>query len=172
MISFIRKVYTANMSQYEAILHEALHAPTSDERNTALRSLGRAKDPELIKRTLALSLSDNVKGQDIYLPLSSLRTHPEGIIELWSWVQENWAELEKRLPPSLSMLSSVVSIATSSFTHREHIDEIQKFFAEKSTKGFDKALAQSCDAIRAKAAWIERDSEDVKTWLKEHGYLQ
>ncbi|KAH7131928.1 peptidase family M1-domain-containing protein [Dendryphion nanum] len=158
--------------EYDAILEQALHAPTSDERNTALRSLGRAKDPELIKRTLAMALSDDVKGQDIYLPLSSLRTHPEGIEVLWSWVQENWTELEKRLPPSLSMLSSVVSIATSSFTHREHIEDIQKFFEDKSTKGFDKALAQSCDAIRAKAAWIERDSEDVKTWLQEHGYLQ
>jgi aminopeptidase 2 len=86
-------------------------------------------------------------------------------------MKENWAELERRLPPSLSMLSSVVSMGTSSFTRREHVKDIQDFFADKSTKGFDKALAQSCDAISAKAAWIERDSEDVKDWLKKHGYL-
>ncbi|KAF2015914.1 hypothetical protein BU24DRAFT_433217 [Aaosphaeria arxii CBS 175.79] len=158
--------------EYEVILHEALHANTSDERNSALRSLGRAKDPELIQRTLALSISEDVKGQDIYLPISALRTHPEGINALWKWVKDNWEELERRLPPSLSMLSSVVSITTSSFTHQEHIDDIQKFFSTKSTKGFDKALAQSCDAISAKAAWIKRDSEDVKAWLKKHGYLQ
>ncbi|KAF2790722.1 hypothetical protein K505DRAFT_327375 [Melanomma pulvis-pyrius CBS 109.77] len=158
--------------EYETILEESRNAKTSDERNTALRSLGRAKDPELIQRTLALSLSPEVKGQDIYLPISALRTHPEGINALWKWVKDNWAELEKRLPPSLSMLSSVVSITTSSFTHREQIKDIESFFADKSTKGFDKALAQSCDAITAKAAWIERDSEDVKAWLKEHGYLK
>ncbi|KAF2474722.1 uncharacterized protein BDR25DRAFT_311156 [Lindgomyces ingoldianus] len=158
--------------EYDAILYQALNAQTSDERNTALRSLGRAKSPELIQRTLALSLSEDVKGQDIYLPISALRTHPAGIIALWKWVKDNWAELEKRLPPSLSMLSSVVSITTSSFTHRDQIADIEAFFAKKSTKGFDKALAQSCDAISAKAAWIERDSEDVKTWLKERGYLQ
>lgn len=137
-----------------------------------MRALGRAKSPELIQRTLALSLSDDVKAQDIYLPISALRTHPEGIQALWSWVKNNWSELEKRLPPSLSMLSSVVSITTSSFTKREHIKDIESFFAEKSTKGFDKALAQSIDAISAKAAWIERDSGDVKTWLKENKYLQ
>ncbi|ORY09285.1 peptidase family M1-domain-containing protein [Clohesyomyces aquaticus] len=158
--------------EYEVILNQALHAKTSDERNTAFRSLGRAKSPELIQRTLALSLSDDVKGQDIYLPISALRTHPAGINALWTWVKDNWAELEKRLPPSLSMLSSVVSITTSSFTHRDQIADIEAFFSKKSTKGFDKALAQSCDAISAKAAWIERDSEDVKSWLKEHGYLQ
>ncbi|KAF2178505.1 hypothetical protein K469DRAFT_695310 [Zopfia rhizophila CBS 207.26] len=158
--------------EYEVVLDQALHAKTSDERNTALRALGRAKSPELIQRTLALSLSDDVKGQDIYLPISALRTHPEGIDALWNWVKENWGELERRLPPSLSMLSSVVSITTSSFTHDEQRKAIEDFFAKKSTKGFDKALAQSCDAIRAKAAWIKRDSEDVKDWLKDHGYLQ
>lgn len=136
-----------------------------------MRALGRSKSPELIQRSLALSISKDIKAQDIYLPLSALRSHPEGCNALWSWVKENWEELEKRLPPSLSMLSSVVSITTSSFTHREHIEDIKAFFATKSTKGFDMSLSQSLDAISAKATWIERDSEDVKTWLKEHKYL-
>jgi aminopeptidase 2 len=160
------------MLQYDIVVNAAENAKTSDERNTALRALGRAKSPELIQRTLAYSISEHVKGQDIYLPISALRTHKEGIEALWTWVKDNWAELERRLPPSLSMLSSVVSICTSSFTHREHIKDIEDFFANKSTKGFDKSLAQSCDAISAKAAWIERDSQDVKAWLQEHGYLQ
>lgn len=105
------------------------------------------------------------------MPISSLRTHPEGIRALWTWVKDNWKDLEKRLPPSLSMLSSVVSITTSSFTKQDHVNDIKAFFADKSTKGFDKALAQSIDAISAKAAWIERDSNDVKAWLKENKYL-
>jgi aminopeptidase 2 len=157
--------------EYDAVLHQALNANTSDERNTAMRSLGRAKSPELIQRTLALSLSEDVKAQDIHLPISSLRTHPEGVKALWAWVKDNWTELEKRLPPSLTMLGSVISIATSSFTRQEHIQDIEAFFKERSTKGFDKALAQSIDAITAKAAWIERDSQDVKSWLKENQYL-
>jgi aminopeptidase 2 len=126
------------MLQYDIVVNAAENAKTSDERNTALRALGRAKSPELIQRTLAYSISEHVKGQDIYLPISALRTHKEGIEALWTWVKDNWAELERRLPPSLSMLSSVVSICTSSFTHREHIKDIEDFFANKSTKGFDK----------------------------------
>jgi aminopeptidase 2 len=72
----------------------------------------------------------------------------------------------------LSMLSSVVSIATSTFTHREHIKDIESFFATKSTKGFDMSLSQSIESIGAKASWVERDSGDVKQWLQEHKYLQ
>ena len=152
-------------------MNESINAATSDERNSALRSLGRAKLPDLVQRTLDFALSKDVKGQDIYLPITALRAHPEGCKALWKWVKDNWEELERRLPPSLSMLSSVVSITTSSFTHREHIEDIKAFFKSKSTKGFDMSLSQSLDAISAKAAWLERDSEDVKTWLRENKYL-
>ncbi|KAF1815182.1 hypothetical protein P152DRAFT_456232 [Eremomyces bilateralis CBS 781.70] len=156
--------------EYQAILQEARTAKTSDERNTALMSLGRAKDPELIKRTLSLPLGGDVKEQDIYLPLSGLRTHRAGVEAMWAWMQENWDELKKRLPPGLTMLSSVVTICTSGFTHSEHMDSLRAFFEARSTKGFDQSLAQSLDAIRAKQNWIERDSEDVKAWLTKRGY--
>jgi len=152
-------------------VNEFLNAKTADERNSALRSLGRAKSPELIQRTLDFAFSKDVKGQDIYLPIQGLRGHQDGCYALWNWVKDNWTELEKRLPPSLSMLSNVVAIGTSSFTHKEHIKDIEAFFKDKSTKGFDMSLSQSIDSISAKSAWLERDGEDVTGWLKEHKYL-
>ncbi|QDS67523.1 hypothetical protein FKW77_002279 [Venturia effusa] len=157
---------------YNTILNEYRTAKTSDERNTALRAIGRAKDPELIKRTLSLPLSEEVKGQDIYLPLSGLRSHAKGVSALWDWMKENWDALEKKLPPGLTMLGSVVSICTSGFTHTDHIAQIKEFFDKKSTKGFDQSLAQSLDSIKAKSQWIERDREDVKSWLQSNGYLK
>lgn len=157
-------------AEYDAILNEFRTAKTADERNTALRSLGRAKDPELIKQTLALALSDEVRSQDIYMPLGGLRTHKDGIIALWEALQANWDELTKRLPPGLSMLGTVVQLCTASFTQKERIAEIEKFFKDRSTKGFDQGLAQSLDAIRAKSNWVERDAKDVEQWLKENKY--
>lgn len=67
------------------ILNFYHNSTNSDERNTALRSLGRAKQPELIKRTLDLLFSGEIKDQDIYMPTSGLRTHPEGIEALFTW---------------------------------------------------------------------------------------
>ncbi|KAH0563318.1 hypothetical protein GP486_002111 [Trichoglossum hirsutum] len=158
--------------EYEILLNAYRTGKTSDERNTALRSLGRAKQPELIKRTLDFALSSEVKEQDIYLPIGSLRTHVAGINALWQWLQDNWLTLQKKLPPGLSMLGTVVQICTASFTKEEHIDAIKGFFSERSTKGFDQGLAQSLDAIKAKAMWLERDREDVETWLNARGYLK
>jgi aminopeptidase 2 len=157
--------------EYDILLNTYRTSNSSDIRNTALRCLGRSKDPANIKNTLKLALSSEVKEQDIFLPLSGLRAHKEGIQACWEWLQENWEILQKKLPAELSMLSSVVQICTSSFTSQSSIDEINAFFKDKSTKGFDQGLAQSLEAINAKSLWIERDREDVKEWVKVNGYL-
>ena len=39
------------------------------------------------------------------------------------------------------------------------------------SQGFDRALEQSSDSIRAKASWLKRDRGDVEGWLAENGYL-
>ncbi|EPE27699.1 Metalloproteases (zincins), catalytic [Glarea lozoyensis ATCC 20868] len=154
--------------EYDTILATYRESKNADERNTALRSLGRAKDPELIKRTIALPFSGEVKEQDVYLPISALRTHPEGIEALFSWMTENFEVLQQKFPAGLSMLGSIVSICTSSFTSQKDLDRVHKFFEGKSTKGFDQSLAQSSDAIRAKAAWLERDRKDVADWVANY----
>lgn len=156
--------------EYEKVLDFYRNSTNSDERNTALRSLGRAKQPELIQKTLDLLFSGEIKDQDIYLPTSGLRTHPEGINALFKWMNENWDELYKRLPPALSMLGSMVQIMTSSFTRQEQLDEVEKFFKDKNTNGYDQSLAQSLDGVRSKIQWLERDRSDVATWLAQNGW--
>ncbi|KAK0632262.1 peptidase family M1-domain-containing protein [Immersiella caudata] len=158
--------------EYDAILNFYHTSTNSDERNTALRSLGRAKDPELIKRTLSLLFSGEVKDQDIYMPTAGLRGHANGVEALFACMTENWDELVKKLPPALSLLGTMVTICTSGFTNQEQLVRVEKFFADKPTAGFDQSLAQSLDAIRSKVSWLERDRTDVTDWLKASGYLK
>ena len=156
--------------EFDIILDEYRTASTADERNTALRSLGRVKDEKLIQRALALPLSDDVKGQDVYLPIAGLRNDAAGIVALYAWMKQNWEAIEAKCPPGLSMLSSIVQMCTSGFTSEEQLRDIRAFFDGKSTKGFDRALEQSSDAIRAKANWLKRDRGDVDAWLQDNGY--
>ncbi|KAL9026947.1 MAG: hypothetical protein Q9196_004465 [Gyalolechia fulgens] len=158
--------------EYDAILNEYKTASDADERNTALRSLGRVDSPELIDRSLSLPLSDHVKNQDVYLPLAGLRTEAQGIEALWKWMTSHWEEIEKKCPPGLTMLSNVVQMCTSGFTSEERLKEVQEWFQGRSTKGFDRALEQSCDTVRAKAKWLARDKDDVEQWLRREGFLK
>lgn len=122
------------VKEYEVVLDRFRNAPTSDEKTTALRCLGASQDPELIKRTLGLALGDEVKSQDIYMPLGGLRSHRAGIESRWDWLKSNWDLLYKKLPPGLGMLGTVVKLTTSSFCTEAQLKEVEQFFASKDTK--------------------------------------
>ncbi|KAG9243459.1 peptidase family M1-domain-containing protein [Calycina marina] len=154
--------------EYDIIYKTYLNSKNSDERNTALRSLGRAKHPDLIKRSLAMTLNGEVKEQDVYMPISGIRTHAEGIEALFVWMTENWEELARKFPPGLTMLGTLVQICTSSFASAENLARVEKFFSDKNTAGFKASLAQAMDSIRAKSAWLDRDRKDVAQWVNAY----
>ncbi|KAI1083155.1 peptidase family M1-domain-containing protein [Whalleya microplaca] len=156
--------------EYDAVVNFFRTSTSSDERNTALRCMGRAKDPALIQQTLGFVLSGEVKSQDLYLPASGLRSHAEGIEALFAWLTDKWPEITKRLSGSPPILGSMVTMCTSSFTKPEQLDRVNAFFKDVETKTFAQPLAQSLDAVRSKVAWLGRDREDIVAWVRENGY--
>jgi aminopeptidase 2 len=120
---------------------------------------------------LALPLSDEVRTQDIYLPIAGLRTSAAGVEGLWGWLTANWDTIEKKLPPGLSMLSTIIMVCCSGFTEKEHAEKIRAFFKDKDTKGYEMSLAQSLDGVQAKAQWVQRDGRNVTEWLKTSSFL-
>lgn len=155
---------------YDQMLNIYKNPISADEKLTALRTLGRFEDEKLIKRTFGYLFDGTVRAQDIFMPMQGLRTHKTGVVALWEWVQENWDELIKRLPPGFSMLGSVVSISTSAFTTESRYNDVEKFFSDKDTKGFDRGLARSLDNIKSKSQWVTRDKKDVSQWLTVKGF--
>lgn len=158
---------------FEQILSIYKKPKSVDEKNTALRTLGLFRDKEILKRTTSLLLqTDVIKPQDIYIPMQGLRAHRLGVETLWAWLKENWDAIYKLLPPGLSMLGSVVTIATASFTKKEQIADVKQFFSTKNTKGYDQGLAQALDIISAKSAWSARDIDVITKWLNSNGYTK
>ena len=62
-------------------------------------------------------------------------------------------------------------------SHSHHVNRdsfrlsFEAFFDKVSTKGFERNLAQSKDAIASKIGTLKRDGSDVESWLKENKYL-
>ncbi|CCG82092.1 Aminopeptidase 2 [Taphrina deformans PYCC 5710] len=161
---------TGGEAEYEVLL-ETFHDHTngSDLRNTALRTLGYSTDPKLMQRTLSMVETDDVKSQDLMYPLVGLSTHKEGIQALFKYLTENYATIDKRVPNSVgSLKAAVVGIMTSGFTTVDKVEEIQRFFADKDTKAFNKRLEQVYDGIRGRSNWVARDREDVKNFLQKY----
>lgn len=105
------------------------------------------------------------------MPVIGLRAHPEGIEALYEYMETNWDLIYKKLPPTLSMLGTMVNIMTSGLTSQKQLDRVEKFFADKNNNGYDQSLNQSLDGVRSKISWLGRDREDVAAWVKSNGYV-
>lgn len=145
------------------MLNFAFTAETSDQRNSALRTLGQSR--KMVPRTLALLLSGKIRDQDVYLPIGGLRGNREGIEGLFDWLKTNWDTIYTKFPKESSMIGSLVAYSVSGLSTQKQLDEAHAFFAGRSTAGFDRSLAQATDSVRAKISWTNRDSSDVKSWL-------
>lgn len=160
-----------NLETFDQLFNIYKNPQSIEEKISALRSLGRFTDEAILDKVTGLLLkTDIVKAQDIYIPMQGLRSHRLGIEKLWDWLTKNWDEVYKLLPPGLSMLGSVVTLASCGFTKKEQKDNVETFFKSKNTKGFDQGLAQSIDMITAKGAWASRDSDAITEWLSSNGY--
>ncbi|KAJ5986253.1 hypothetical protein N7451_010618 [Penicillium sp. IBT 35674x] len=165
---FAAVLHTGSEADYNAVLD--LYRTTNDgmERITALTTLGYARNPALIQRTIAMLLSDEMRLQDIQAPMTSLGSHPNGITALWHWFMENWPIVKERLSSGLVILPRVISLCTKGLATEEQLHQAESFFEELDSKGTDKAVRQSLDDIRIKRWWVERDAEDMYQWLQEY----
>jgi len=147
-------------------------ATTVDERSAAISALGYATAPLLIARTIDLALNVNRMPNTMLAPLlSGLSTHAAGVEALFDTLLTRYDDVGKRFRGGLgTSLSRLLPSYCRGRATDEQADKLEAFFAGKETKGFEKALAQTVEEIRIKAAWVKRDEHALREWLSTHGY--
>jgi aminopeptidase 2 len=80
-------------------------------------------------------------------------------------MQENWAAVEEKMGATLGMIGYVIQRMADILGTTKHLREFEEFFAKRDTSTYSSALSQSLDSLKAKVAWVERDREDVASWL-------
>jgi len=147
----LQKLYTA------ATLHE--------EKNRIGRALGSFSQPELLKKTLAFSLSKHVRPQDCVRMIASVTANPRGRDLSWSFIKKNWKTFLKRYSGSreLSYLLEPFSLATT----EKWANDIGGFLKRNPAPGTDRTVRQILERIHSNAAWLTRDRKDIKTFLSK-----
>ncbi|KAI5841250.1 peptidase family M1-domain-containing protein [Tricharina praecox] len=153
---FRTAVGTGGAVAVTAVLAEYARTAAIDGQEICLSSLGRVREPALIRQVLEFTLSDKVKVQDKHTPAIALSNNSEARGALWRFIQENWDEVYKQLSGNMVVL--------------DRLSEIEEFFRKKDNTGYDKGLGVVKDNIRGNAAYVERDAREVEKWLGEHGY--
>jgi puromycin-sensitive aminopeptidase len=144
----------------DVALHERLvghyrDAGNPQDRQRLLFSLTRFRDAKAFDRTLALSLSDDVRTQDAPYVLAQAIANRDNGPAAWRFVASHWAEIEQRFPAnSLSRLVGGVR----SLRDRAQAQQVAEFLAEHPIPQGDKQVLQHLERMWVTVALAEREA--------------
>ena len=167
---FSQSVKHGGDKEYETVLGVYHNPTTPTHKIAAMLALGASRDQKLLDRTIEFLFGGEVKEQDFMYFFAALSANPAGRRLIWEATKTRYDDLVKRFAGNFS-LSRLIEYSFSSFSSQKDAEDVKSFFATKDTAKFSMGLSQGLDAVQANARWLERDSEDVRQWLSQNGYL-
>ncbi|KAF9217277.1 Aminopeptidase 2 mitochondrial [Podila verticillata] len=158
-------------ADFEKVLKCWRDATATDQKLAAIGALTTVQNEALTQQLLKISVSDEVKAQDIIYFFGGLSRNPTSRHTLWEYIKTNWTMLTKRYDGSMALLGNVVKSGVGRFASEEMAKDAEDFFKDKNVADINRPIAQSLEVVRSNAKWVARDAEDVREWFISRGYL-
>ena len=135
-----------------------------EEKDRIMRALCSFPDKKMLLSMLEYSFSKVARGQDTVKAIGFVWANPYGGRLTWEYLKSNWVEIVRRFGGG--HLFSRFLIPAQNFKKKSEAVEVAQFFKAHPAEGIGRTVAQSVEQIRSNAAWLERDSEKIKKFLK------
>ncbi|MEM4242028.1 MAG: M1 family metallopeptidase [Candidatus Nitrosotenuis sp.] len=147
--------WSGNSLTYKKLLELYRKVTTQEEKIRFLGALCSFKDEKLLKNTLDLSQSKEVRSQNMHMPIMKVAANPYGKKILWPWLKKNWRSLRKKVGPGSPLLNRIVA-SISQVADASMEKEIRQFFKTNPTPGTERTLEQTLERIRIHTALLQR----------------
>ena len=134
-------------------------------------SMGQVPTEELASEFMDFQFSDEVAVQDVHFGSASLASNPKARKALWDYVQGDWDKVSKKMSARPIIMDRFIKLSLSKFATRWVEEDISDFFKDKDTEGWNRAVVQVIDTVRANARYRERDEALVLEWLQVYKYV-
>ena len=148
---------------YDKLLAVSRNSGDPGEKTDALRTLGRFRDPALVKRTLDYLVSGEVRNQDTWIVLTALLRDRATRDQTWEYMQQNWDKVHAQL--TVSSGAEVVR-ATGNFCTVRQRDEVIDFFSTHKIEASERTLAKAVDSINDCIQLRSTQEPDFHSWLE------
>ena len=150
-------------------LYEQL--PLNEEKKACLVGLGSAPTAALRDEALSLALSESVKLQDFFYVACAM--HGASVAardHTWAHFQKEFQRYVLKVGDAgSSLMDACISGACSGYADLNKADEILAFFAENKLPRSDRKIAQTVEAIRNNAMYLQTILKSpALAWLKTH----
>jgi puromycin-sensitive aminopeptidase len=142
-----------------------------EEKNRILSAMGSFHTEGILRTVLEFAFSERVRPQDLPIALSSVGQNPWRGNLAWEFVKKNWQTIMDRYHEGgLFLIGRIIEGTVTAFTTLNKFQDVKEFFKVHKVPGAKRTIKQSLEIIRLNIAVLNRDREDIKRWLEEHGY--
>ncbi len=154
--------FTGDEARYEEFVRQWRKAATPQEERRYLFSLAAFRNPALLERTLAKTLTDEVRTQDAPFLVSSLLHNVYIREKAWEFVKANWERMDRQFPKSglRRMCGGLVGLSTPELER-----DVRQFFATRKIDLGGKSLEQYLEQLHIAVRFGERDREAIRAVL-------
>ena len=139
-----------------------------EEKVRMLRAMSMFSDNDLLKKTLAISLNqDLVRNQDVVSLVTSIANNNAGLTMAWDFVKSNWPEFDRRYGDGGFAIMRLVAM-TGNFISSRKADDVKAFFENNPTPSAARTIKQSIERINLNAAWLDRYDNDLQRWFSKY----
>ncbi len=122
------------------------------------------RDPALITRTLAFSVSSVVRTQDTGTLIANLMARPWSQDMAWEFTKTQWPALVQKLGTFQGIPTIIGSLG--SMCSAEKAADVRQFFEKNPVPSAGRTLRQAIERIDVCAALAERQSQPMAAWLQ------
>lgn len=151
---------------YDRYLARSKAAVNPEERYQFLYALTSFGKPELVRRTMALVVSPDVRSQDAKLVIANMLGNPDTRELAWALLREQWTDVQKKTGEFVG--NTVIVSALGSFCDAGKADEVEQFFATHQVPDAERTLKQSVETIRSCARFAQAQQPKLTEWVKAH----
>lgn len=155
--------HTGDETEYEDFLARFKAAKTPQEEQRYLRALADFRPPDLICRTLGLSLGGEVRTQDAPFLVRNLLMGVHSRELAWTFVKDHWEEMERRYP-SQGGLRRLCEGLTGLATPELQAD-VLRFFGSRTVTFGGRTLEQYLERLRVAVLFGEREARSLRGYL-------
>ena len=154
-------------AEYETLL-SMYHAETlHEEKNRILGALGLFQNKKLLSRTLAFTMTPDVRMQDRNGAFASVLVNPFGRALGWDYLKKNWDKIGESYGPGNHLLSRLIAVLNRNTT-RESLADVKAFFKTHSAPAGERTIEQTLENIDSNVRWLARDLKKIEKWLAEN----
>jgi len=155
---------SGDRTTYDRLWKLEQEASLQEEKIRLLMSLTRFSDLELLRETLERSLSTEVRSQDTIFVVTGVGSNHKGRDLAWDFIKSNWPEFDRRYGSGGFGLMRLVSVC-GNFSTEDKLTDVETFFTEHPTPAAERTIRQALERVRLNIRWLERNREEVATWL-------